>query len=206
MLATTAKQSRCENGRGGSGDQHELPSRQDVERADVPERHSPERRAILVLRDLEGVPETSYATCGPRACRSTTSVMSSRSAPSRPIDRPAGRRSGPGSGGRFQGGAGVGPCEVAGGQGVAQVGRGELLQQGQAFGAHRPPMATGDRRRSHGGTRGTPVNAEATPRHATRRWRRGAASPGPADTAGRAPSTPRPWLSLAAALLVVYSR
>ncbi|MEZ7124779.1 hypothetical protein ACBR40_05545 [Nonomuraea sp. AD125B] len=58
MLATTAKQSRCENGRGGNGDQHELPSRQDVERADVPERHSPERRTILVLRDLERAPDS----------------------------------------------------------------------------------------------------------------------------------------------------
>ncbi|MEU4516717.1 hypothetical protein AB0G05_45135 [Nonomuraea wenchangensis] len=58
MLETTAKQSRCENGSGGSGDQHELPSRQDVERAVVPERHSPERRAILVLRDLEGAPDS----------------------------------------------------------------------------------------------------------------------------------------------------
>ncbi|MFF0776568.1 hypothetical protein ACFYUK_47350 [Nonomuraea wenchangensis] len=64
MLATTAKQSRCENGRGGSGDQHELPPRQDVERTDVPERHSPERRAILVLRDLEGVPDSPRVAAG----------------------------------------------------------------------------------------------------------------------------------------------
>ncbi|MFI6883782.1 RNA polymerase sigma factor [Streptosporangium canum] len=43
----------------------ELPSREDVERAvdvqDVLERLSPEHRAVLVLRDLEGVPEEDAA-------------------------------------------------------------------------------------------------------------------------------------------------
>ncbi|MGW5160484.1 hypothetical protein ACWEPN_33860 [Nonomuraea wenchangensis] len=75
MLATTAKQSRCENGRGGSGDQHELPSRQDVERADVPERHSPERRAILALRDLEGVPDSPRVAAGARALVQETRLL-----------------------------------------------------------------------------------------------------------------------------------
>ncbi|MFI6907054.1 RNA polymerase sigma factor [Nonomuraea sp. NPDC050394] len=53
------------DGRAGPAELSELPSRQDVESAvdirDVLERLSPEHRAVLMLRDLEGLEEAAAA-------------------------------------------------------------------------------------------------------------------------------------------------